>query len=166
MARSLTGTHEVLLLSRAGHNSAPTVELWSWAGHVPRCCRRCLSDTDGPQQQGGLQPTPPPRLPGPSHPSAAPGLDVGTCHLCAGVGGRMGAGKGEEGLQSAPWPAELPHAQRPDRLPSRACCSSARCGGGGSSAVAAAPGSAPSVPHPAHEGTAVCVQVRPCWLGP
>jgi len=67
-------------------------------------------------------------LPGLSHPSAVPGLDVCTCRLCAGAGGGWGAGKREEGLRSAPRPAELPHAQPPDRVPSCTCRSSAHCG--------------------------------------
>lgn len=126
VAHVVMSTYEVLLLTGASHSSAPTVEQWSRAGPVPRWCWRCLSDSDGHRLQGSLRPPPPlPRL---SYPSTVPGLDVCTCCLCVGAGGRWGAGKGEEGLRSAPPPAELPHTEPPDRLPSCACCSSAHCG--------------------------------------
>ena len=125
MAHSVTSTYEVLLLTGAGPSSAPAAERWSGAGPVPDGAGDAsvaLMDTTA------RGPPAPPRLPGLSRPSAVPGLDVSTCRLCAGAGGGWGAGKREEGLRSAPRPAELPHAEPPGRVPSCACCSSARCG--------------------------------------
>ena len=142
MACSLTGTHGVLLLARAGHSSAPTAEQWSWAGPVPQCCPRCLSDTDGPQQQGGLQPPQPPASLAPPTPVLSLDWTLAHAAFVQGPGGGWGQGRVRRGCGQLHGQQRCPTPS--NRLPSSACCSSACCGEG-SSAEAAAP---PGLPHP------------------